>query len=134
MDRYWLLVTIPLINQTLVDTASATIPYLDGSTMAFSLPTDDDFDAMKPGQLTHQLKQVVSKPGHVNKLYYWFVHLKVNCCYKTALIGWHPIKIVCKAICNPAMKHIQKWVVEDSMLDEKLSSLYWQSSSQFFLS
>ncbi len=31
------------------------------------------------------------KPGlvlkHVNKLDYWFVHLKVNCCYKTALIG-----------------------------------------------
>ena len=54
---------------------------------------------MKPGQLTHQLKQVVSKPGQVNKMYHWFVNLKVNCCYKTALIGVHPIKILCKAIC-----------------------------------
>ena len=27
------------------------------------------------------------KPGQVNNLYYWFVHLKVNCCYKTASIG-----------------------------------------------
>ena len=40
---------------------------------------------MKPGQLTHQLKQVVSKPGHVNKMCHWFVNLKVNCCYKTTL-------------------------------------------------
>ena len=71
---------------------------LPGSTKAFNLPTDVDFDAMKPGQLTHQLKQAVSKPGHVNKLYYWFVNLKVNSCYKTALFGWHPINIVCKAI------------------------------------
>ncbi len=53
---------------------------------------------MKPGQLTCQLKQTVSKPGHVNILCQWFVDLKVNCCYKTALIGWHPIKIVCKDI------------------------------------
>ncbi len=93
-------------TQTLVDTASATIPYLDEprqparSPMAFSLPTVDDFDAIKPGHITHQLKQAVSKPGHVNNLYYWFVHLKVNCCYKIALIGWHPIKIVCKATCT----------------------------------
>ena len=48
----------------------------------------------KPGQL----KQAVSKPGHVNILCHWFVNLKVNCYYKTALLGWHPIKIVCKAI------------------------------------
>ncbi len=54
---------------------------------------------MKPDQLTHQLKQALSKPGHVNNLCYWFVNLKVNCRYKRALIGSHPIKIVCKAIC-----------------------------------
>ncbi len=54
---------------------------------------------MKPGQPTNQLKQVVSKPGHVNNLCHWFVNLKVSCCYKTALIRWHPIKIACKAIC-----------------------------------
>ena len=28
------------------------------------------------------------------------VNLKVNCCYKTALIGWRPIKIVRKVICT----------------------------------
>ncbi len=54
---------------------------------------------MKQGQLTYQLKQAVSKPGHVNNSCYWFVNLKVSCYYKTALIGWYPIKIVCKAIC-----------------------------------
>ena len=53
---------------------------------------------MKPGQLTHQLKEAVSKPGHVNNLCYWSVNLKVNSSYKRTLIGWHPIRIVCKAI------------------------------------
>ena len=56
-------------------------------------------EEMKPGQLTHQSKEAVSKPGHVNNLCYWIVNLKVNCCYKTTLIGCHPIKIACKAIC-----------------------------------
>ncbi len=42
---------------------------------------------MKTGQLTNQLKHAVSKPGHVNNLCYWFVNLKVNCCYKPTFIG-----------------------------------------------
>ncbi len=42
---------------------------------------------MKPGLLANQLKQAVSKPGHVNNVCYWFVNLRVSCCYKTALIG-----------------------------------------------
>ncbi len=42
---------------------------------------------IKPGQLRNQLKQAVSKTGHVNNLCYWFVNLKVSCCYKPALIG-----------------------------------------------
>ncbi len=33
---------------------------------------------IKPGQLTNQLKQAVSKPGHVNNVYYWFVNLNVG--------------------------------------------------------
>ena len=57
-------------------------------------------EEMKPGQLTRQSKQAISKPGHVNNLGHWFVSLKVNCCYKTTLLIRHPIKIVCKAICK----------------------------------
>ncbi len=33
------------------------------------------------------LKQAVLKPSHINNLCHWFVNLKVNCCYKRALIG-----------------------------------------------
>ncbi len=47
-------------------------------TLAASQDVTEFSGEIKPGQLTDQLKQAVSKPGHVNNVCYWFVNLKVG--------------------------------------------------------
>ncbi len=77
---------ISLKKQTSVHPTQMTLTELQET----RVPSQDvrEFSGeMKPGQLTNQLKLAVSKPGHVNNVCYWFVNLKVSCCYKTALIG-----------------------------------------------
>ncbi len=75
-----------LLIQTSVHPTQMTLTGLQ-ETRAASQDVIEFSGEMKPGQITNQLKQAVSKPGHVNKLCYWFVNLKVSCCYKPALIG-----------------------------------------------
>ena len=77
---------ISLKKQTSVHPTQMTLTELQ-ETRAASQDVIEFSGEMKPGQLTNQLKQAVSKPGHVNNVCYWFVNLKVSCCYKTALIG-----------------------------------------------
>ena len=76
---------VPL-QQTSVHPKQMTLTELQ-ETRAASQDVTEFSGEMKPVQLTNQLKQAVSKPGHVNNFCYWFVNLKVSCCYKTALIG-----------------------------------------------
>ncbi len=77
---------ILLESQTSVHPTQITLTELQ-DTRAASQDVIEVSGEMKPGQLGHQLKQAVSKPGHVNNFCYWFVNLKVNYYFKTALIG-----------------------------------------------
>ncbi len=79
-----------LLYQTLVHPT-----YIDSSSRKPGLPVRISQSSCKfsGGQLTHQLKRTVSKSGHVNNLRYWSVNSRVNCSYKRALIGWHPINL-----------------------------------------
>ncbi len=43
---------------------------------------------MKPGHLVTAIK---TQLGHINKVFYWFINLKMNVDYKTTLICGQPI-------------------------------------------